>query len=68
MIGARAAILFYKLEECSVCDSMALNTLTLVSIHQVPNPIEKEVEAGRMTLFDTWVHVMPSSQDPSLPK
>jgi hypothetical protein len=36
---------------------------------QIPNPIKSEVEEGRKTVYDTWIHKQPGQVEdrPDLP-
>ncbi|KAM4690072.1 glutamate carboxypeptidase 2-like [Rhinophrynus dorsalis] len=45
-----------------------LHKLLFEAAKKVDNPNPVEVQAGRKTVFDTWVANLPSSYDPSIPR
>lgn len=45
-----------------------MNSVYLESAKKIKNPSQSEVEAGRPTLFDTWVYRHPDSSHSGRPK
>ena len=46
----------------------SLHNVIYDAARKVPNPDPAEVAAGRLTVFDTWLHVRPDPLNSSIPK
>lgn len=46
----------------------SLYTVIREAAKLVPNPNPAEVEAGRKTVFDTWLWANPDPKDPTQPR
>ncbi|XP_067942512.1 glutamate carboxypeptidase 2-like [Watersipora subatra] len=48
--------------------SPLLHTMVYDAAKKIPNPDEEEVQAGRTSVYDSWLHYFPSDSQPDKPR
>uniref|UniRef100_A0A7E4VW90 N-acetylated-alpha-linked acidic dipeptidase n=1 Tax=Panagrellus redivivus TaxID=6233 RepID=A0A7E4VW90_PANRE len=66
-------VVYLNVDSIKSNDSFAADTIpsmfqqVIETAKLIPNPMEKEIQAGRTTLFDTWFNTFPSKSIPNHP-